>query len=38
MSQYLANLDLDSFINVRGPFGNLEYVGNGECACFFFIN
>ena len=29
MSQYLANLPVDGFIDVRGPSGRLEYKGSG---------
>jgi hypothetical protein len=30
MSQYLASLDLESFINIRGPFGRFSYFGDGS--------
>ncbi len=30
MSQYLNDIPLDSYINVRGPFGKLTYLGDGN--------
>ena len=29
MSQYLDSLELESLINIRGPFGRFSYHGNG---------
>lgn len=29
MSQYLASMDLERTINIRGPFGRLTYFGDG---------
>lgn len=29
MSQYLNDLNMDSHISVRGPFGKLTYMGDG---------
>lgn len=30
MSQYLNDLELDQTIDVRGPFGKLTYLGDGN--------
>ena len=30
MSQYLENMDIGDFIDVRGPSGLLQYTGQGE--------
>jgi NAD(P)H-flavin reductase len=30
MSQYLNDLELNNSLKVRGPFGKLTYLGNGN--------
>lgn len=30
LSQYLNDLEIGSFIDVRGPFGKLTYLGDGD--------
>lgn len=30
MSQYLNDMSIGEFINVRGPFGKLKYLGDGN--------